>query len=78
MRHIFCNESLTTGGSRILNITGSYIHGIVSDDKWVINGSTMDITAVNIGFCLNGKIGTADVELNINHASDGKDDEDII
>lgn len=50
---IFSKADLTINGSGILNITGSYKHGIVSKDDLVITGGTFNITAVKDA--LNGK-----------------------
>jgi len=74
---IHTNDSLEIKGKGTLNVTGSYKHGIASDDDIVIENGVINITSVKDGIHANDDItmNGKNIELTINTSGDGLDSE---
>ncbi|MBR1909980.1 MAG: carbohydrate-binding domain-containing protein, partial [Lachnospiraceae bacterium] len=68
---VFSHDDLTINGDGSLTITASYKHGIDCNDKLVIAGGNITVTAPNDGLHANDGINITDTTLTVNAADDG-------
>ncbi len=72
---LFSNDSLVLSGDGALTISGSYQHGIASDDDLLIQGGNISIEAATDGLHANDNISVTGGTITVTGANDGIESE---